>query len=1310
MSAHNGAEAVNADGLGEQGHRHTLDAIAPILRQSMLWMPERQVVSAWIEHVPFAFWLVDVLAPRTIVELGTHNGVSYSAMCQAVNALNLPCRCFAVDTWQGDEHSGSYGEEIFQELTAFHDPRYAAFSRLVRSTFDEAVGHFEDGSIDILHIDGLHEYEAVRHDFTTWLPKLSRNAVVMLHDTNVRERGFGVARVWAEVSAERRHFTFLHGHGLGVAGVGREYPEPLSFLFDASGNEGLVTPIRRAFASLGRSAWLATDVTEGKALHALRELDQARVAALRLDLAAARLRAEVLQAKAQAGQAHAQRVRLETELHHALHLTKTEADAARADCARLQAELNAATRNPRLAAELQAARAEAEEARAESMRWQSEAQSLQGKIDAMAGSTSWRVTAPVRAAAAQLSPSLRLALRGSMRRAKRTLSPRAIARTLRSGHGDEADDQLAAEAALLAGSQWFDAGWYLARYPDVAAAGVDPVRHYLENGAAEGRDPGPRFSTSGYLARNADVAADGANPLLHYLRYGMQEGRNPSAPSDVERLTGSELFDRDWYLGTYPDVAAAGVDPAQHYLESGAQEGRDPGPHFSTSGYLMRNPDVAAGGLNPLLHYLQYGMREGRDPSPPSDLELVSGSELFDRDWYLRTYADVAAAGVDPVQHYLESGAREGRDPGPRFSTSGYLMCNPDVAADGAHPLLHYLRYGMREGRDPRPAGEAKPSPDPEPLPAKVAGPPRPDSRSGNPEGQDPQPSGDAARLNASEYFDRAWYLATYPDVAAAGVDPVQHYLESGAAEGRDPGPRFSSRGYLCRYHDVAKDNANPLVHYITFGISEGRDPSPPTDLELLHGSEWFDPVWYLKTYADIAAAGVDPAKHYLESGAEELRDPGPRFSTKAYLRRYPDVAGEGTNALLHYIKFGMAEGREISPPMPPTTTELLRMRFRTLWELPVFRVADVPKRVTMVTDSINAGSLFGGVGTAIVFSALLSRHLGADLRVATRTEPPDRSNLDKVFRVHGIDWQANVQFAFAKDGDPIEIGDNDLFVTTSWWTTRSTRRAVPARRICYLLQEDERMFYALGDEQLRCRETLSDPGIRFVVNSRQLFDHLVDEGFRNIAQNGIWFEPAFPKATYYFDDERPRGSKMQFFFYARPNNPRNLYYRGIEAIAGAIESGVLNRDEWDIHFVGKDLNEILLPWDIKPILSQNLDWPDYAALVRRTDVGLALMYTPHSSYPPLDLAASGAVAVTNRYGRKQSLAQYSNNIICVDDDLGSLVKGIADGIALARDRTTRMRNYEQNAMSRDWSESFRPVLQRFAATQQPAPVLARTA
>lgn len=92
----------------------------------------------------------------------------------------------------------------------------------------------------------------------------------------------------------------------------------------------------------------------------------------------------------------------------------------------------------------------------------------------------------------------------------------------------------------------------------------------------------------------------------------------------------------------------------------------------------------------------------------------------------------------------------------------------------------------------------------------------------------------DARRLvEGSPFFDRAWYLLTYPDVASSGVDALEHYLTLGWREARDPGPMFTTSAYLQAYDDVAKSGLNPLVHFIEFGLSEGRDSfgdhhSPP--------------------------------------------------------------------------------------------------------------------------------------------------------------------------------------------------------------------------------------------------------------------------------------------------------------------------------------------------------------------------------------------------------------------------------------------------------------------------------------------------
>ncbi len=188
------------------------------------------VDSAWYGHLPFARWLVTALAPTLLVELGTHAGLSYAAFCDAVLAGRLGTRCLAVDTWQGDAHAGFYDEAVFQDLERFHRGRYASFSRLLRCSFDAALASVADGSVDLLHIDGRHRYEDVQHDYESWRPKLSERAVVLFHDTAVRERDFGVWRFWAELREAHPSFEFGHAHGLGVLAPGRVVPAAIAAL------------------------------------------------------------------------------------------------------------------------------------------------------------------------------------------------------------------------------------------------------------------------------------------------------------------------------------------------------------------------------------------------------------------------------------------------------------------------------------------------------------------------------------------------------------------------------------------------------------------------------------------------------------------------------------------------------------------------------------------------------------------------------------------------------------------------------------------------------------------------------------------------------------------------------------------------------------------------------------------------------------------------------------------------------------------------------------------------------------------------
>lgn len=373
------------------------------------------VSSAWYGHVPFAYWIIEATKPSIVVELGAHNGVSYSAFCDAVQKGHLDARCFAVDTWQGDDHAGWYDEDVYRDLAQFNDANFGSFSRLVRSTFAQALEHFADGSIDILHIDGRHSYEDVKEDFEQYLPKLSNKAVVLFHDINVRERGFGVWRFWDEVKGNHPSFEFYHSHGLGVLCIGSDVPEVLAHL--TGSNEGAIREIREVFSQAGHICALESAVHQGLDLRAKLNASKAELTAKKDENAS-------LLDQLSAAAEHSARLSDQIEELDAENLRLIEeAEEIKSHLARNLAKL---ARVKRLAASQEKSafwlNNEVEELRQQTavlVHNLSQAQqstisqytallsSTTARLNAIEGSTAWRVTAPFRWFGESLPPSLR---------------------------------------------------------------------------------------------------------------------------------------------------------------------------------------------------------------------------------------------------------------------------------------------------------------------------------------------------------------------------------------------------------------------------------------------------------------------------------------------------------------------------------------------------------------------------------------------------------------------------------------------------------------------------------------------------------------------------------------------------------------------------------------------------------------------------------------------------------------------------------------------------------------------------------------
>ncbi len=211
--------------------------------------PLHIVFSTWIDHLPFGYDLVTALRPRILVELGTHKGLSYFTFCQAIKENQIDGLCYAVDTFEGDQHTDKYDESVFNAVNDHNRQNYHGFSYLMRMLFNDALRHFSDDTIDLVHIDGFHTYEAVSEDFANWYPKVRPGGLMLFHDVQARLQDFGAWKFWDELRGQHETFTFNHGFGLGVlrkpGGERGADPELLELLFADRSEEA--TAALRAF-------------------------------------------------------------------------------------------------------------------------------------------------------------------------------------------------------------------------------------------------------------------------------------------------------------------------------------------------------------------------------------------------------------------------------------------------------------------------------------------------------------------------------------------------------------------------------------------------------------------------------------------------------------------------------------------------------------------------------------------------------------------------------------------------------------------------------------------------------------------------------------------------------------------------------------------------------------------------------------------------------------------------------------------------------------------------------------------------------
>ena len=503
---------------------------------------------SWVQHIPLAFFLMKKLKPKTFVELGTHSGNSYFAFCQAVEGMNLQTRCFAVDTWEGEVHSDFYGGEVYDRVQRINSENFSMFSSLLKMTFDDAVPKFEAKSIDLLHIDGLHSYTAVRHDFETWLPKLSDVGVVIFHDTDVRERDFGVWQLFEELSGKYPSMNFQHGYGLGLLCIGEKVDEAfIKFVDDANRD----ARYQDFFAALGEriqliheSRDMQTELEQYKWLtHEPGDLEK------RESSESEKLRIVIRNQNKIISESDYRYVALEKNMHLSVKRKNIQIQRLKAVILEKSDALDAQKQ------ELVALK-------------QTRVRQLLELLK-------------------NLNPTVvksKLLIRKQTKLIENCELFDKEYYVKNNPDIGESGMNPVVHYLLYGGFEGrnpgleFDNAYYLSRYDDVSQSGLNPLLHYVLYGKNEGRKT---------------IVKDIQN--------------HAKIIDDLSLIAESGLYDEEYYLANNPDLVGQVDDPLLHFYLHGGKEGRNPGSEFDTNFYLSNYPIAGKSNLNPVIHYLRLG-------------------------------------------------------------------------------------------------------------------------------------------------------------------------------------------------------------------------------------------------------------------------------------------------------------------------------------------------------------------------------------------------------------------------------------------------------------------------------------------------------------------------------------------------------------------------------------------------------------------------------------------------------------------------------------------------------------------------------
>ena len=835
----------------------------------------------------------------------------------------------------------------------------------------------------------------------------------------------------------------------------------------------------------------------------------------------------------------------------------------------------------------------------------------------------------------------------------------------------------------------FDEDWYVKAYPDVAVAGSDPFVHYINFGWLESRQPNPDFNTAFY--RMQYLPGDNTTePLAHYLIIGRSHGFSQNLEEYIRQIV-SRDFDAAYYLHENADVAASGMDPLSHFLTSGWSQRRKPNSNFETGFYLEDNPDVANSGLNPFFHYLVYGRSEGRYGNPAAAGRTgsyhfqikglnpngtVAAKRIIDEKdfsilvpfkWKHRVLIRKVAAFIHvyytdilpEICNYLVN---------IPCVTDLFISTDTEEKRQAIEMILSEYRGGKVEIRV---------------LPNR---------------GRDIAPKiiGFSEIYPQYEFF---LHLHTKKSVHLdeAAPDWRRYLLDSLLGNAAIVGSIFEllahrDVGLVCAQHMPTVrsmlnwgydfDLASGLLRKV--GVKLDRT----MELEFPSGSMFWGRSEALKSLLDLKLSFDDFPEEdgQIDGTLAHAIERSFLFFIEVAGFKWIKIAAQTVvstdwKGVLEVKEKGALDRifTKVYRPLISSYTggiSTLEATNREIRGLSFFPSSSIRPRINLLVPSINPKETFGGIATALAMSRefweLYKDASDYRIIVTDATIAPDASAKFADFSFLDLDsfddgGSKTIVPASARADKSLNLRCSDIFIATAWWTAVLGFNALDAQRsffngsnkLVYLIQDFEPNFYGWGSRWMLAENTYKRGNDTIaVINSEELCQFMESRYtfFKSFClpykiNNHIknYLKPQVVK-------------KKQILIYGRPSVHRNGFELIVDGLFLWQQRYPYIAAEWKIVSLGEmyggDWVQRLQNFSVvgKAELSQ------YAQYLSESAVGISLMFSPHPSYPPLEMAESGLVTITNLFEGKD-LSRRSSNII----SLTSVTKfSIADALEVA--------------------------------------------